>query len=201
MLGPNKLPRTLRGVGGIKLIDMPGVIYPPEVLTGKGGWGRRRGHVFREAPEWGITSAGAAQILGCTASAARCTLSRHRVKCRKVLDADNIMRLYWHREQVEDLAKRRAPVVEAQPKKLISVQEALKILGVSRSSLHRYCSKGMLTEVKVRYSSSARGLRLKSYYIKSETIKLQRHLQAMRKKQEELSRMRANWQGKRQEER
>lgn len=201
MLGPNKLPRTLRGVGGIKLIDMPGVIYPPEVLTGKGGWERRRGRIFREAPEWGITSGEAARLLGCTTSAVRCTLNRHRVKCRKVLDADNILRLYWHREQVEDLAKRRAPIVDAQPKKLISVQEALKILGVSRSSLHRYSRKGMLAEVKVRYSSPGHGLRLKSFYIRSETIKLQRHLKAMREKEAELSRMRKLWREQSQEER
>lgn len=200
MLGPNKLPRTLRGVGGIKLIDMPGVIYPPEVLMGKGGWERRRGRVFREVPEWGMTSGEAAKLLGCTTSAVRCTLSRHRVKCRKVLDADNILRLYWHREQVEDLAKRRAPVVDAQPKKLISVQETLKILGVSRSSLHRYSSKGMITEVKVRYSSPGHGLRLKSFYIRAEALKLQRHLKAMREKEAELSRMRAHWKGRSQDE-
>lgn len=200
MLGPNKLPRTLRGVGGIKLIDMPGVIYPPEVLTGKGGWERRRGRVFREAPAWGMTSGEAAKLLGCTASAVRCTLSRHHVKCRKVLDADNILRLYWHREQVEDLARKRAPVVDAQPKKLMGVQEALKILGVSRSSLHRYSGKGMLTEVKVRYSSAGQGLRLKCFYIRSEVLKLQRHLKAMREKEAELSRMRALWRERSQEE-
>lgn len=193
MLGPNKLPLTLKGVGGIKLIDMPGVIYPPEVLIGKRGWERRPGRVYREVPDWGITSKEAARLLGCTASAVRSTLSRHGVKCRKVQDADNILRLYWRKDQVEELAKKRAPVVDAKPRKLITVQETLQLLNVSRSTLHRYSRKGMLTEVKVRYSTPTRGLRLKCYFIRAEVMKLVAYLRAMHLKEEELNKMRMSW--------
>lgn len=186
MLRPDQLPRTLVGAGGIRLIDMPGVIYPPEVILGRKDWNRRSGRPYTKVPDWGISSREAAGLLQCTVSAARATLARHRVRHRKVQGEDKVMRLYWKKDQVLALVQSRAPVTEAPSNKLIEVPEAVQILGVARSSLYRYVQKGRLKEVKLRFLSPTRGLKLRSYFIRAEVVKLAGYLRMVREKEREL---------------
>ena len=75
MVKPNFIPRNLRGVGGIRLFDLPGVFYPREVLVTKAGLDHKSGLPYKEPPiHWGITTGQAADILGLSASATRSLL-------------------------------------------------------------------------------------------------------------------------------
>lgn len=185
MVRPNFIPRTLRGVGGVRLFDIPGVIYPKDILVTKAGLNRKNGLPYTEPPPWGITSREAASILGCTPSSARTWLHRRKVPYRIVSEKGQTIRLFWRKERVVALAEQRLPVVKKCPTSLITSREALCILHVGRSSLHRYQERGQLRVVKVRYPS-AKGLRKCSYFNRSDVERLAKYLEAMREKEEEL---------------
>lgn len=187
----DRLPRTLIGAGGVRLIDMPGVVYPREVIAGRKGWDRRSGRPYTKVPEWGISSREAARLMGCTLASARATLSRHKVRRRKVQGDDKVMRLYWKKEQVMALVESRAPLADKRPPKLITVPEALAILKVARSSLYRYVQRGRLREVKMRFSSPQRGARVKSLFVRAEVRKLAVYLRALREKEREINLLRS----------
>lgn len=189
MVRPNFIPRTLRGVGGVRLFDIPGVVYPKEMLVTKAGLNQKDGKPYREAPGWGITSREAANILGCTPASARSWLHRRKVPFRIVGEKGQTLRLFWRKEKVLALAAKRLPVVKKCPSTLITSVEALKILRVGRSSLHRYQEKGQLQVMKVRKPSS-KGLRKCSYFDRNEVEKLAGYLSALREKEAELDLLR-----------
>ncbi len=188
MVKPNFIPRTLRGVGGVKLFDLPGVIYPQEVLRVKPGMNRKNGKPYTEPPPWGISTREASVILGCTPAAARLSLHKHHVTYRLVSQPGHPMSLYWKKDQVLKLAQSRLPLIRQQPPKLITSAEALHILGVGRSSLHRYAMRGRLHVTQVRFMSS-RGARRRTYFQRAEVVRLAHHLRALRKQAEQLRRM------------
>lgn len=190
MVRPNFIPRTRRGVGGIRLFDIPGVIYPKEVLVPKPGLNHKDGLPYREAPCWGITSREAATMLGCSPAAARTWLHRRKVPYRIVGEEGQTLRIFWRKERVMSLAEKRLPIIHKCPARLISAMEALSILHVGRSSLHRYQERGLLSVVKVRHPSD-KGLRKCSYFVRKEVEQLAEHLAVMREKEAELSRIRS----------
>lgn len=189
MVRPNFIPRTLRGVGGVRLFNIPGVIYPKEVLVPKAGMNRKSGLPYREVPGWGVTSREAANLLGCTPAAARTWLHRRKVPYRLVGSQGESLRLFWRKDRVISLAEQRLPIVQTCPPSYISASEALRILKVGRSSLHRYQERGQLSVVYLRIAT-ARGLRKCCCFRRAEVEALAKHLSRIRCQESVLSRIR-----------
>lgn len=168
------------------MFDIPGVVYPKEVLIPKAGMNRKSGRPYRITPGWGVTSREAASILGCTPSSARTWLHRRKVPFRLASDDGQIIRLFWRRDRVVALAESRLPIVQKCPPSLISAVDALRILHIGRSSLHRYQERGRLSVTQVR-SPSHKGLRKCNYFIRSEIEDLAKQLSIMRRKETEIS--------------
>ena len=168
---PACLPRTLRGVGGIKLIDMPGVKYPESVLLGRKGTRAQNGKPHAEAPKWGISTRDAARMLGVSVRSARTMLNRQKAKYRLVTQSGRCACMYWDRRVVERMLAKRMPLVRKVPEKLCTAKEACYILLVARSSLSRYVKSGLLTEYKLRLVTES-GVRALSYFMRAEVRKL-----------------------------
>lgn len=186
MVRPNFIPRTLRGVGGVRLFDIPGVIYPKEMLIPKVGYNRKNGLPYREIPGWGLSTREAADLLGCTPASARTWLHRRKVPYRLVSDDGLNTRIFWRKDKVLALAKARLPIYHHCPPSLISSAEALKILGIGRSTLHRYQERGLLSATLVR-SPSNKGLRKCCYFRRAEVENLAHLVTELRSKEAELS--------------
>lgn len=158
----------------------------------KTGLNHKDGRPYREAPPgWGLTSREAANLLGCTPASARTWLHRRKVPYRIVCEAGQTLRIFWRKDKVLSLAENRLPVVSNCPSSFISAVDALSILHVGRSSLHRYQERGQLSVFKVRYPSG-KGLRQCSYFKRDEVEKLAKSLELMRRKEAQLRRMRRN---------
>ncbi len=187
----NGLPRTLRGVGGVRLIDMPGVVYPPEMLRVRPGCDKASGKPATEPPVWGISSRVAAKMLRCSESAARIALHKNNVRYREVREPGKNTCLYWDKQRVEKLASARLPIAEEQPEKMVDSETAAKLLGVGRSSLYRYSNRKWLHPVRMRLKTEA-GLRIHVYYRKAEVIKLKLRLNALHMRLAEMKQLLAD---------
>lgn len=190
MIKPNFIPRTLRGVGGVRLYDIPGVIYPQEMLTVAKGRNQTSGKPYTRIPAWGITTREAAALLHCTPAAARMAMQRRRVRYRLVMQPGTVPRLYWHRKDIENMAHARLPIVAGIPAKMITAEQALELLHVCRSSLHRYARKGRIREHHVRLMTDS-GTRKVCYYLKSDVKKLAARLNAIRAHEAQVKRLKA----------
>lgn len=188
MVKPNFIPRTLIGVGGVRLFDLPGVVYPKEMLRPARGMNRGSGKPYSKIPDWGIDTAEAAAMLRSSRSSARAVLHRHKVGYRLVSAQGGPPRLYWRRSQVEALAARRLPMVQGCPKRMVDSATAREMLGVGRSTLYRYVQKKLLRERQVRLMTP-RGTRQKAYYLRSEVAKLAARMRAIRARERELQRL------------
>lgn len=188
MVKPNFIPRTLVGVGGVRLFDIPGVVYPKEMLRPARGMNRGSGKPYDKVPRWGIDTATAAGMLHSSRSSARAVLHRHKVGYRLVAVSGGPPRLYWRRSQVEALAARRGPLVKQCPARMVDSVTARAMLGVGRSTLYRYVHRRLLHEKQVRLVT-ARGTRVKAYYLRSEVAKLAARMRAIRARQLELTRL------------
>lgn len=186
MVKPNYIPRTLVGVGGVRLFDIPGVVYPKEMLRPARGMNRGSGKPYDKVPSWGIDTATAAGMLRSSRSSARAVLHRHKVGYRLVSVPGGPPRLYWRRSQVEALAARRGPLVKQCPARMVDSVTARAMLGVGRSTLYRYVHRRLLHEKQVRLVT-ARGTRVKAYYLRSEVAKLAARMRAIRARQQELT--------------
>lgn len=183
------LQRTLTGVGGVRLIEMEGVHYPERVLRARPGYERSSGEAYREVPPWGISTRQAARLLGCSDSAARDYLHRHRVKFRVVAEPGRPYCNYWERSAVQVLVKERGEIVKRNPARLMGMEEALGVLGVGRSTLQRYVQSGMLRQVKLRLLTG-RGVKERAYFLPGKVRALAGHLRALRAREAELQAMR-----------
>lgn len=188
MIKPNFIPRTLRGVGGVRLYDIPGVIYPKEVLQAARGTEQTSGKPYTTVPAWGITTREAARLLSCTPAAARMAMQRRKVRYRLVMEPGNVPRLYWNRKQIERMAEARLPIVTRLPAKMVTAEQALAILHVCRSSLHRYARKERIREYRVRLMTPG-GTRKVCYYLKADVKKLAARLNAIRAHEAEVERL------------
>lgn len=189
MVRPNYIPRTLKGVGGVRLFNIPGVIYPEEILkTGK-GLNPKTGQAFKTPPPWGISTHKAAKMLNCTPAGARLWLHKHNVRFQIVAAEGKPPGIYWSKKQVQAFCDKRLPLVKCQPKKTISAQQATSILKISRSSLYRYVHKNRLREVQVRMVTD-KGTRKMAFYVKAEVKKLAAWLHAVRRHEVEAQQLR-----------
>ncbi len=183
MLTPHGLPRTLKGAGGMRLIDMPGIIYPENVLRPRQGIASNGAKVCHVPPKSGISSRQAAAMLGITVRAARAMLNRWHVKNWLVEQDGQSSCLYWDRRVVEQMINRRMPLVNTVPEKYCSSKEACFILLISRSTLGRYVSQGLLKEYQFRRVSQI-GVRLGAFYRRADVRRLAAHRNAARMRAE-----------------
>ncbi len=190
MVIPGLLPRTLRGVGGIRLIDMPGVIYPESVLIGHKGSDTSSGRPHAAVPSWGISSRAAAEKLGVSVRSARALLNKNKAKFRLVSQRGGPACMYWDKRVVERLVAKRMPLVHKIPEKLCPASEACCILVIARSTLSRYVKMKLLREHKLRHVTPT-GVRVVSYYLRAEVKRLAArknaaHLRAEQARRERL---------------
>ena len=172
MIHPLQLPRTLRGAGGIRLINMPGVRYPDEVLQGPSGTGASRTSPLRKAPPGFISSQNAAELLGITPRSARAMLARRNTRRVMVREPGKAACVYWERLKVQELLETRCPLVRNLPARFCDSAEACYILMIARSTLHRYVKQGALKEYQVR-RAFAGGVHREAYYLRAEVRKLE----------------------------
>ena len=138
-----------------------------------------------------MTTNEAASLLGVTASAARSCLHRHKVPYRIVGEEGQALRLYWRRSRLLAIAalRQREPVLKSCPPAQVTSEEAMRILGISRSTLYRYERSGQLSVVRYRHPS-ARGPRRFCCYKRSEVERLAEYLTSLRLRQDEISNFR-----------
>lgn len=189
MIKPNFIPRTLRGVGGVRLFDIPGVYYPKEMLEAPTERVQQSGTPYTAAPKWGISTKEAAAMLQCTPAAARMNLQKRKVRYRLVREPGKVPSLYWDRATVSRLAGTRLPVVVRIPAKMFTAEQAAEVLGISRSTLYRYVQKNRLKEYKVRLKT-ALGTRKVTYYLKAEVRKLAAKLNAIQMHERQAAELR-----------
>lgn len=175
----NYLPRTLRGAGGAKLFDIPGVIYPANMLSPNECYVRGIEPILDKVPMWGISSRAAADMLRCLPSTARTLLHRHKVRHCKVCVGPYPPAIYWDRKQVNALAVARQPVHDKVPSKFMLAKEAQALLGVSRNTIVRLVNRGLLRQYRLRLSR-ADGARFCNLFLKSEVRKLSGYRRAIK---------------------
>lgn len=179
MIKPNFIPRTLRGVGGVRLYDIPGVHYPKEMLEAPTERVQESGNPYTTVPKWGISTKAAAVLLHCTPAAARMNLQKKKVRFRLVNEPGKVPCIYWDSDTVTRIAEARLPVVVRIPAKMYTADQAAKVLKISRSTLYRYVQKKRLKEYKVRLKTPL-GTRKVSYYLKADVRKLTAKMNAIR---------------------
>ncbi len=194
MVGPRLLPRTLRGVGGIRLIDMPGVIYPESVIKGQKGTDIASGKPHAMPPPWGISSRQAAEQLGVSVRSARAILNKHKARYQLVAQRGTPACMFWDKRVVSRLVAKRMPLVRKIPEKLCPASEACLILLVARSTLVRYVQMNLIKEYKLRHVTPT-GVRVVSYYLRADVRKLAARKRAARVRAEQarMQRLQQRW--------
>ena len=137
--------------------SVPGVSYPEEVEA------RPQMPAIEEmdSKEW-MSTREAAELLGCTGSAARSRLHRNKVSYKRVLmDAwhDTIV---WLRVAVEAMHA-GDPSMSLPEEGWLTAQQACEQLGINRTSLHKYTALGELRAIQVRIRTR-RGMRKALFY-------------------------------------
>lgn len=167
----NYIPRTLVGNGGVRLYDIPGVIYPAYMLSEQRCLEQGLEVILDTKPEWGISTRAAADILRCLPSSARNLLHRKRVRHCRVKEGPYPPTSYWDKRQVKALAVARKPVMSEVPARFVMSGEAMEMLSVSRNTMNRYVNRGMLQQYRMRLNLSD-GARLYNLFLRSEVRKL-----------------------------
>ena len=172
----NHIPRTLIGVNGVRLYDIPGVIYPAKMLRKTFKYDDK---LMEHVPDWGIPTREAAKIVNLKESAARDLLHGKGIRFCRVENPFGVRALYWDRDQVQKLADERAPYVTSKPERLMTSEEAMACLKVaSRHTLRTYVKVGLLHEVHLRIPSN-KGPRLCCFYPRAQVYRLARARQSM----------------------
>lgn len=180
MVSPAWLPRTLVGMGGIRLINVPGVKYPDRLFHAERGMNPNTGQPYDRPLHNTVSTAEAAKILGRSNSSSHALLRKKDIPFYYVrLKEDGKRLMYWDREAVKKLIKRLPPVQKRLPQTMIKARDALLILGVVRSTLYRYVASGKLTEIRRRVMTT-KGYRHQCLYVKSEVMKLKSWRRARR---------------------
>lgn len=186
MVKHHDIPRTLRGVGGIRLIDHPGVHYPRHILNVPPGMNKRTGLPYELPPEGSVSSAEAARLLGVSLATVRGLLRRRGVNFCIVKNSTGQLSVYWRRSEILDYEGSLPPLRQTIPPGMLETREALQLLGVGRSSLYRYVQSRKLRQYRFRINTR-RGLRVKLLYSRAEVRHLGDHMRAMRAYQSELA--------------
>lgn len=177
------------GVGGVRLQNHPGIKHPPHILQARPGYEPRSGKPYHKPPPWGIDTWQAADLLGCGSAAARALLHRHGVKFRVVQEPGKPPCNLWDRDAVAALARERDITRTRLPPAMMDSRQAMKHLGVSRSSLQRYVQRGYLRQRMYRIQTP-RSIRLRAYFPAPQVHALATLLRRMRAKEAELHELR-----------
>lgn len=181
-----RLPRTLKGLGGARLIDLPGVRHPESALVAPEGRVPETGAAYTQVPPWGMSTQQASRLLGNGVAAARRLLHRHKVPFRVVAVPGSPCACYWKRQEVMRLARQRGLILVRQPAKMVDTEQAMQMLGVGRTTLGRYVQAGRLRQVKARLLTP-RGLKSKCYFLRAEVRTLAGRMRAVRALRAELA--------------
>lgn len=180
MVRRNIVRRSLIGVGGVRLFDVPGLVYPPEMLVEQPP---SQHDMLTEIPPWAISIGHAAAILHCCPSSARILLNKADVeKCKVKLPRMNPA-YYWRKSQVEAVAAARPQELSAVPESYMSATDTARYLNVARSTLNRYLQHGVLASLLVRFRTPAGALCLKQFFLRDDVEKLHLYRSAMRRRQ------------------
>ena len=95
-------PPYIIGAGGRRLINMKGLVYPPNVLHCS-----PKEEIHTSPPRWGISTFAAAALLHCSPASARQLLHKRNVESCKVHRHGKAPILYWRQTQVTQIAKTR----------------------------------------------------------------------------------------------
>ena len=118
-------PPYIIGAGGIRLLNIKGLIYPPEALHDA-----PKEEIHTSPPVWGISTPEAAALLRCTPASARILLHKKDVDFCKVHRYGKAPLLYWRRSQVQHIATHRHTSMKHKPKSFITAEEAHSLLNV-----------------------------------------------------------------------
>lgn len=180
MVSPARLPRTLVGMGGIRLINVPGVKYPDKLFRAEEGMNPRTGQPYDRPLYNTISTAEAAKILGRSNSSAHAFLRKKDIPFFYVrMKGDGKKLMYWDKETVKRMIKRLPPVQKKLPQTMVNARDTLLLLGIVRSTLYRYVASGKLSEIRRRVMTT-RGYRHQCLYLKSEVMKLKAWRRARR---------------------
>lgn len=171
MLKPAGIPRTLVGLGGVRLISMPGIKYPENVLKAVHGMHPETGEPYPEPPVGSIPTREAAMMLNCCPTVARITMRQNDVPHYYVSSEKYRKCIYWQLEGVLNLVKNRPGIFKMIPRQLLTAEEAIRILKVSRSTLYRYVRRSRLREFRYRIMT-VRGYRHQCLFLRSEILQL-----------------------------
>ena len=178
MVRPNFLPRTLKGLGGKRFYNLPGVTYPEEVLKAPKGCCPITGLPYAEPPKGTVSTREAARLLGSSLSAARNLLSNHKIPYRLVALAGQPPSTYWSRHRVQKLADAKFPMLtEKQLKTHCSIAEAALLLQLGRTSIQRHVSSGRLRSITGRCMTKL-GPRKVCYVYRPDIKKMAAHRRA-----------------------
>lgn len=165
-----QLPRK-RGANGVLLIDMPGVEYPPEMIEGTPEARRKHAKIVKEVPKGYIDTTEAGRILGVTRSAARLIANTAKVQS-KMLYVNGVRRLYWLASDIEKCRDTRPEEMKEIPTELVPIIEACRIMGVARSTVHKYISTGVLPPKNVLHRDTSRGTRQRTYVLREDVMRV-----------------------------
>lgn len=153
------MSRRVRSLVGMRREQLPGKDY-----------------VYDVAPEGWLSSRAVAELLGVAGRSARALLHRHQVECVLVRGRGGLG-LCWSPEGVMRVMEQRSGVSEGIPTGWCCVYEACAILGVRRSSLHRFEARGELAGRRVRVVTST-GKRVVVVYRRAQVRGLARRRRA-----------------------
>ncbi len=181
MLEANHYQRTLRGVGGKRYFDIPGVIYPKETINARPGYSEETGAPYPSPPSWGVTTKDAAQILGNGLTATRSLLRRRKVRFQWVSRVGGAPIVYWNKKRVESIAEERLPMLKTrtESRRLLSITEAAEMAKVGRSTILRAVHAKKLPVIVARFSATPMGARTRSFFKRADVRKWMNQRRAM----------------------
>ena len=183
---PNSLMRTRRGVGGVKLFNVPGVIYPESLLVAKPGMNPKTGSPYQLPPPNTVDSVQAGSWFGIKASSARILLHRNKVRFYIVQKNGCSRTLYWSRAQVLRLLKKFPQETLTKPRGMLTLRQAMGRLPCTRSTLQRHTVSGRVRVLPRRIKTTS-GMRIVYFYHAGDIKKLGEYLQFCARQRRELS--------------
>ena len=172
---PNVLLRTKIGLGGIRLLDYPGLTYPDSVLKAAPGMHPQTGKPYSRQPANTVSSAQAAAMLGTCVSSARMRLHHHKVRFYFVQLGTSHTTLYWSRRKVQELVDAAAKKARSAPRGMVGWRQAVEMLPCTRSTLNRHVKRGRVRIRRLRMATVS-GMQTLCFYNVADLKKLRTYL-------------------------
>lgn len=154
---PTRLP-TIIGAGGVKLINLPGLVHPESALHTRKEYDKKTNQAYDVAPEGYVSAKEAAKMLKISRSAASVKLARNKVKRVIVKTHAAPPSNYYPKAKIIAMIDKSAPIIDSIPAGWMTVEKTAESLGVSRSAIQRAIRSGLIGHELVRVSSG-QGLR------------------------------------------